>query len=227
MTKPVKRALVLSPGELNRLLKITRATSKQPERDVLAIMLGHGAGLRCTEMSRITVADVMLSTGSLRTEVSLREVVTKGAKQRCAFVSFKPLIAAIETYLEHRIAHDIGTELTDKRFRGLLPHQPLLYSARSAGLSQNVKRRVLRDGTRKEYFACDALQARLTVLYHRAGILGSSHSGRRSFATRILAKTGSLEVVATLLGHASADDVSSRYCDIDPRVLQDMFATAI
>lgn len=227
MTKTVKRALVLTQGELNRFIKITRATSKQPDRDVLAILLGHGAGLRCTEASRLTVADVLQSNGVLRTEISLRANITKNSKQRCAYLSYKPLIAALEAYLKHRVDKGIGTELNDKRYRGLLPNQPLLYGARGAALSQNTKRRTLETGERKDYRACDSLQSRLTLLAKRAGLNTSSHGGRRSFATRILAKTGSLEVVATLLGHASADDVSSRYCDINQAVLRDMFATAI
>lgn len=47
------RAATLHKGEFLRLIKITRATAKLPERDVLVLMLGHKAGLRITEISRI------------------------------------------------------------------------------------------------------------------------------------------------------------------------------
>jgi hypothetical protein len=37
--------------------------------------------MRVTEISRITVADVMHASGKLRQEMSLREAVTKGCRQ--------------------------------------------------------------------------------------------------------------------------------------------------
>ena len=71
-------------------------------------------------------------------------------------------------------------------------------------MSQNTKRRVLETGEEKAYRACDSLQAHVSKLYQRAGIKGgSSHSGRRTFASKVLATTGDMETVAQLLGHAS------------------------
>ena len=61
----------------------------------------------------------------------------------------------------------------------------------------------------------------------KAGIKGgSSHSGRRTFASKVLASTGDIEAVATLLGHSSID-CSQRYIDIDPITLSAMFEDAI
>ena len=190
-------------------------------------MLGHQMGLRVTEISRITVADVMLASGKLRTEISLREAVTKGCRQRCAYVATKPLLDALEVYLAYRLAYDIGTELDGSKYRGLLPHQPLIFGARGAALSQNTKRRTLASGERKDYKACDSLQSHLTNLYRRAGIKGgSSHSGRRTFAGKVLASTGSMDTVAQLLGHSSTE-CSQRYVDVDQDVLSSMFADAV
>lgn len=223
----ISHASALNRGQLQRLIKITRATSRYSERDVLVIMLGHGAGLRITEISRITVADVMLPSGKLRTEISLREAVTKGCRQRCAYLSNKDLVLALEAYLTYRIDRGIGTELDGKAYRGLLPNQPLIYSSRGNGLSQNTKRRVLETGELKEYKACDSLQAHLTKLYKKAGIKGgSSHSGRRTFANRVLEKTGDMDTVAQLLGHESID-CTQRYVDVSQETLRDMFANAV
>ena len=67
----------------------------------------------------------------------------------------------------------------------------------------------------------------MTRLYQRAGIKGgSSHSGRRSFASKVLATTGDMETVAHLLGHTSID-CSQRYVDVCSAKLQAMFADAI
>lgn len=221
------RAATLHKGEFQRLIKITKATSNLPERDVLVLMLGHKAGLRITEISRITVADVMFPSGKLRQEVSMRAAVTKGCRPRSAFIVHKQLTEALETYLQHRLARGIGTELGAVKYRGLLPHQPVIYSARGAPMQQNTKRRKLGSGEIKHFKACDSLQSHVTKLYKLAGITeGSSHSGRRTFAGKVLAATGDFEKVALLLGHTCID-VSQRYIDVSESTLRAMFADAI
>jgi site-specific recombinase XerD len=95
----VQRAQTLNQGQFSRLIKITLATSRYFERDVLVLMLGHHCGMQVTEVSRITVAEVMNQPGKLRTETSLRETVTKGCRQRCAYLVTTPLIAALEAYV--------------------------------------------------------------------------------------------------------------------------------
>lgn len=221
------RAATLHKGEFQRLIKITRATSKLPDRDVLVLMLGHKAGLRITEISRITIADVMFPSGKLRQEVSMRAAVTKGCRPRSAFLAHKQLIDALEVYLQHRLARGIGTELGVVKYRGLLAHMPLIFSARGAPLQQNTKRRVLETGEAKAYKACDSLQAHVTKLYKLAGIAGgSSHSGRRTFAGKVLAATGDFDKVALLLGHTSIE-VTQRYIDVREDTLRAMFSDAV
>ncbi|MBV8060542.1 MAG: hypothetical protein JO253_03330 [Alphaproteobacteria bacterium] len=67
----------------------------------------------------------------------------------------------------------------------------------------------------------------MTKLYKRAGIKGgSSHSGRRSLATKVLAKTGDMEMAALILGHDSID-VKARYMDVDKRILRQAFIDVI
>ena len=151
---------------------------------------------------------------------------TKGCRQRCTYFSSKALIAALEAYLVYRQAHDIGMDLGVAKYRGLLPEQPIIFGARGSALSQNTKRRTLETGERRDYRACDSLQAHITILYKRAGIKGSSHSGRRGFAGKVLAATGDMDTVAVLLGHSSID-CSQRYVDVDPATLKDMFANAL
>ena len=222
-----KRARTLTQGQFQRLIKITMATSRYPERDALVLMLGHHTGMRVTEISRITVADVMHPTGKLRSEVSLREAVTKGCRQRCAYLVTMPLIDALQAYLVHRIEREIGTDMDSGQYRGLLPHQPLIFSGRGTGMSQNTKRRVLETGEHRDYKACDSLQSHMTRLYRRAGLAGGcSHSGRRTFAGKVLASTADIDAVAQLLGHSSIE-CSQRYVDIAPAILDQMFADAL
>ena len=64
-------------------------------------------------------------------------------------------------------------------------------------------------------------------LYKLAGISGgSSHSGRHTFAGKVLAATGDFEKVALLLGHSSID-ISQRYIDVRESELRRMFADAV
>lgn len=77
----ITRAKTLQQGQLTRLIKITQATSRYPARDVLVLMLGHYCGMRITEISRLTVADLMHASGKLRSEISMREAMTKGCRR--------------------------------------------------------------------------------------------------------------------------------------------------
>lgn len=85
-TDMTKRAAVLLPSQLRHLLRVTEATSRYPERDVLILWLGFSCGLRVTETARLTMADVLLPSGRLKSEISLRAEITKGCRQRLAYL---------------------------------------------------------------------------------------------------------------------------------------------
>lgn len=222
----IKRAQPLHQGHFSRLIKITQATSRYAERDVLVLMLGHHCGMWVTEVSRLTVADVMQPSGKLGGEISLREAV-KGCRQRRAYLVSKPLITALEGYLAYRLGRGNSTELNATKYRGLSPHQPLVFSSRVSGMSQNTKRRTLETGEQRNYQTCDSLQSHLTRLNAKAGIKGgSSHSNRHTFDGKVLTTTGDMDTVAQLLGHSDIS-CSQRYVDIDQQTLKEMFENAI
>ena len=57
---------------------------------------------------------------------------------------------------------------------------------------------------RKTRFTPNALQKWFKSLYDKAGIIGaSSHSGRRTFITRLIEQGGDIKAVSRLAGHAS------------------------
>jgi integrase/recombinase XerD len=77
------------------------------------------------------------------------------------------------------------------------------------------------------YCACDSLQQTISRLYRQAGInQGSSHSGRRVLATKVLAATGDVETVQTNLGHACLDH-SKPYLTVDIEVIRRAFELAL
>jgi site-specific recombinase XerD len=221
------QATTLRPGQIRHLLRVTEATSRYPERDCLILLLGITCGMRVTEIAQIQIQDVLFPSGAIRAEVSLRAVITKGCRQRCIYLTHPQTIAALERYLVLRIECSLGTELTTDRYRGLSPSTSLILTHKGSRFYLNRKRRVNFAGEQVDYMACDSLQSHITRLYKNAGIRGgSSHSGRRSFASNLLAKGSDIETVQQLLGHAELDHVMP-YLAVSQKTLQAMFATVL
>lgn len=219
----IKRAAVLLPSQLRHLLRVTEATSRHPERDAVILWLGFACGLRVTEIARLTVADVLLPSGKLREEVSLRAEITKGCRQRLAYMTNPKLIAALERYIAWRRSKDFGCSLDDRQYRGLMPATRLILTWKGGAYELNTKRLKNAAGELVEYVAADSLQAYIKRLYRAAGLpLASSHSGRRTFASRLLAAGNSLDDVQALLGHSDLDHVTP-YLAVDNDTLREMF----
>lgn len=223
-----KRAATLLPSELRHLLRVTDATSRHSERDVLILWLGFGVGMRVTEIARLTVADIMLPSGILRQEISLRAEITKGSRQRLAYLTNPKLVSALERYIAWRKAKDFGCSLDSRQYRGLMPDTKLVLTWKGTGYELNTSRVKNADGELVEYVAADSLQTYIKGLYRAAGLGAkcSSHSGRRTFASRLLAAGESLETVQTLLGHADLDHVEP-YLEVNDDTLREMFETVI
>ncbi|MDX6007227.1 integrase [Cupriavidus necator] len=74
-------------------------------------------------------------------------------------------------------------------WRGLVPQTALVLTHKGGRYELSVKRRTNGAGELVEYLAADSLQSYVTGL-HRAAGFGtgySRHSGRRTFASRLLA----------------------------------------
>ncbi|RMW07758.1 hypothetical protein ALP03_200300 [Pseudomonas amygdali pv. tabaci] len=56
--------------------------------------------------------------------------------------------------------------------------------------------------------------------------LGSSHSGRGSLAAKVIAATGDVETVQTILGHSCLDH-SKLYLTVDQLTIRHAFAVAL
>jgi integrase/recombinase XerD len=219
----VPQAATLKPGQIRHLLRVTTVTSRHPERDCLVLLLGLTCGMRVSEISQIEVQDVLFPSGAIRSEVSLRAAITKGCRQRLIYLTHPQTIAALEAYLAYRIERGWRMEQTPERYRGITPDSKLVLTLKGQKFYMNTKRRINEAGEQIDYLACDSLQAHVTLLYKDAGIKGgSSHSGRRTFADGVLRKTGDIEVVQQLLGHAEIDHCLP-YLTIDTKRLREMF----
>lgn len=181
-----QKAAVLSGAQLRHLLRVTDATSRAPERDRLVLLLGLTCAMRVTEIAQVTVEDVLLPSGAVRKEVSLRAAITKGCRQRCVYLAHDDTRQALDAYIEWRWVKGFGSELDRRRYRGLSPATSLIVTRRGGAFALNRKPRMLASGAEEDYWACDALQAHITGLYRAAGLHDcSSHSGRRTFANRL------------------------------------------
>ncbi|MCX4149940.1 MULTISPECIES: site-specific integrase [Paraburkholderia] len=205
-----KRAKVLTPAKFRHVLRVTEATSRFPERDTLILLLGVTCGMRITEIARIEVGDVLAKSGVRREEVSLRSPITKGCRPRCIYLSHARTIDALDRYIEWRYQRGAGAALDRREYRGLMPRTRLILTQKGGPFELSVKRRVNFDGETAEYLAADSLQSYATGLYRSAGLgVGySSQSGRRTFASRLVAQGHSLDTVQLLLGHSHLDHVS-------------------
>ncbi|MEW6343015.1 MAG: site-specific integrase [Pseudomonadota bacterium] len=218
------QAATLRPAQIRHLLAVTAATSRHPERDCLVLLLGITCGMRVSEIAQIEVQDVLFPSGAIRSEVSLRAAITKRCR-RCVYLTHPKAVSALECYLNHRIARGMGTELTAERYRGLAPSSCLVLAGKGRKFAMNTKRRINEAGEQVDYSACDSLQSHVTKLYRDAGIRGgSSHSGRRSFASNLVEQGHDIETVQQLLGHA---DHVLPYLAVSDRRLRQMFCDVL
>lgn len=94
------------------------------------------------------------------------------------------------------MARGMGTEITAERYRGLAPSTCLVLAGTVRKFAMNAKRRINEAGEQIDNSACDSLLSHVTKLYRDAGIRGgSSHSGRRSFASNLIEQGHDIETV--------------------------------
>lgn len=213
-----KHAKVLTPARFRHLLRVTEATSRFPERDTLILLPGVTCGMHVTEIARVEVHHVLSRRGTRQEETALPGRVTKGCRPRCVFLSHPKAIEAFDRYVEWRYSRGHGVSLDRSEYRGLMPRTRLIQTQKGSAFELSVKRRVNFAGEVMECLASDSLQSYITSLYRAAGPGSgySSHSGRRTFASRLVAQGHSLETVQILLGHSHLDHVAP-YLEVSGR----------
>lgn len=224
-TVTTRRAASLRPGQLRHLIRVASVTGRMPERDVMLLYLTHTTGIRVTELALLEVADVLYPSGAIRPEVYLRAEITKGCRPRNIYLTQPACLSAIEQWIAVRLRRGWGVS-ADSEYRGLRADSRLVMTHKGQAFELAFKRRKLANGP-EVYRACDALQQTISRLYRQAGIKqGSSHSGRRSLAARVLAATGDVETVQTILGHQHLDH-SKPYLSVNQGTIRRAFEVAL
>lgn len=181
--------------------------------------------MRCSEIARITAKDILQPDGSIRQEVALRATITKGARSRVAYFTHPKLIAAIQRYIAYRIERRVGVS-GEEAFAGICPDIPFVFSSRKGGFAMVRKTRVLESGLEHDYSAADGLEGLFRRIYKKSGLPEcSSHAGRRTFASTLLAKGVSSDDVSKLLGHSEIDHTLP-YLEFTHSMLESAFREA-
>ena len=159
-------------------------TRRFAQRNRAMMLLTHLAGLRIGEVACLRWSDVINTDGTVKEEIRLLPDMTKGRHARTVFVNIK--------LREELQAYSAQAKCVDRSY-------PFFASQKSV----------------KAGFSANSLAQTFALLYEGAGLEGaSSHSGRRTFITRMAAQGVGVRVLAALAGHSSIQ-VTQRYIDVN------------
>ncbi|CAN4273763.1 XerD Site-specific recombinase XerD [Methylophilaceae bacterium] len=184
------QARTLNDKELNLLLLYIN-TRKHAVRDRAMVLMTYWAGMRIGEVAATKIKDVLAHDGSIKQELHLTAEQTKGRHARTVILPEK-LRKEIMTYLQTRFN---SKELLAITYSDYI-NKPLFVTQKRDGFDANT--------------ACYLFN----MLYKGAGLDGcSSHSGRRSFVTKLSARAVPLKVLMEMVGHRSLQ-TTQRYIDV-------------
>ena len=184
------KAKALNEKELRRVIQHQIGT-KHGIRNIALLHISFFIGLRAKEMASLRINDVVDANDKLRDQIVLRRDMTKGKKQRTAYLANSKLRKSLQEYLDFRKNVENSYFYNGPLFRSQI----------------NGK------------FSPNSLQQLFSRMYLAVGLDGaSSHSGRRSFATRLLEQGVNIKSVQTLLGHSSIT-TTSIYAEDNPYLL--------
>ena len=215
MTKSKSQAKTLTSFQVNKLFsRIAIMSNPKQKAAIMALSL---SGLRVTELSLVTVKDLITKAGDIRTEVALRAAITKGCKPRSVWLSERTR-GILQEYVLYRMERKQGVSISSD-YQGLNPVSAFILSGKGYSYSLKAKHRTNMDGKDITYYAADSVELLIRQIYKKCGLFGaSSHSGRRSLATNLNEANVALELIARTLGHRELQ-TSLIYIDISPKQL--------
>lgn len=160
------------------------ATRPHAARNRAMIVMTFYAGLRVGEIAQLRVGDVYDRDGAVRKEMLLDGARVKNKHARTVFIAEK---LRKELICYRAALKSLGLE------EPLFPNQ----KSPERGFSPNTA------------------SQHLATIYKRAGVDGAtSHSGRRTFITRLASRGVGVRVLASLAGHRSIS-TTQRYIDVN------------
>jgi len=193
----MSQARVLTERELRKVLNFCN-TQPHATRNRTMLLCTHMAGMRVGEVAALTVSDVLAMDGTVKEEIALSAQQTKGNKARTVLVP-KKLREELTSYLQQRygLTNLLAVTQTDTQ-RALFPTQ------------KNPKRG----------FTANTLCQLFHKIYKDSQMYGAtSHSGRRTFITKLADKGVGVRVLMALAGHKSIA-TTQRYIELNPTVMK-------
>lgn len=195
--KAMAQARVLTERELRKVLNFCN-TQPHASRNRTMLLCTHQAGMRVGEVAALRICDVLAADGAIVEEISLSASQTKGNSSRTVLVP-KKLRDELYQYLQQRFGLDnlVAVTKTDTQ-RALFPTQ------------KNPKRG----------FTANTLCQLFHKIYKDSHMTGAtSHSGRRTFITKLADKGVGVRVLMALAGHKSIA-TTQRYIELNPTVMK-------
>lgn len=184
------QAKTLTDKELKRVLA-TVSTQRHSASNATMLLLTHLAGMRVGEVAALKIKDVLADDGTIRNEVLLQAEQTKGHDSRVVVLNEK-LRDQLAHYLKH--IHKTNSLVS---VAAVANEKPLFYTQKSIGFTP---------ASLTQYFF---------HLYRDAGFVNaSSHSGRRTFITRLASKGVGVRVLMSLAGHKNIS-TTQHYIDVN------------
>ena len=193
----MSQARVLTERELRKVLNFCN-TQPHATRNRTMLLCTHMAGMRVGEVAALTVSDVLAMDGTVKEEIALSAQQTKGNRARTVLVP-KKLRDELTSYLQQRygISNLLAVTQTDTQ-RALFPTQ------------KNPKRG----------FTANTLCQLFHKIYKDSQMYGAtSHSGRRTFITKLADKGVGVRVLMALAGHKSIA-TTQRYIELNPTIMK-------
>ena len=193
----MSQARVLTEKELRKVLNFCN-TQPHATRNRAMLLCTHMAGMRVGEVAALTVSDVLAMDGTVKEEIALSAQQTKGNRARTVLVP-KKLRDELTSYLQQRygLSNLLAVTQTDTQ-RALFPTQ------------KNPKRG----------FTANTLCQLFHKIYKDSQMYGAtSHSGRRTFITKLADKGVGVRVLMALAGHKSIA-TTQRYIELNPTIMK-------
>ena len=160
------------------------ATRKHSNRNRALVLSSFYSGCRVGELSSLTYTDVVDDAGIVRDEIRLKAENTKTKEARVVFVNAK-LKKELQRYAD-------------------------FYKPQNTQLKFFYSQKRKSDG-----YNANTLTQFFHYLYKRAGVFGaSSHSGRRTFITKLASQGVGVRVLMSLAGHRNISTTQA-YIDVN------------
>ena len=183
--------------EMKRLLKITATSGELPVRNIALLRAIYGVGLTLNEVATIPLRAYLTPKGDVMEKSAVTSEIAYNGLERPLYWTSETLVAAVDAYLEYRIAHRHRVTTRNGAYRGLDPAAPIFLT--DEGEAYRMTERTTATGTIS--YSCDSLSQLFRKLHAQAGIEGASaNSARRTCAIRMSKQGGDLKSIKTLLG---------------------------